>query len=81
MFFMLAQGMYWRPEEQGVLLGFSNPAETADPTERYQLEFDRGYMEQMRPVWEKVFPTLKGQDISRGWSASIDFHTRPLAHH
>lgn len=73
MFFMLAQGMYWRPEEQGVLLGFSNPAETADPTENYQLEFDRAYMEQMRPIWERVFPTLKGQDISRGWSASIDY--------
>jgi sarcosine oxidase subunit beta len=73
MCFMLSEGMYWRSEEQGILLGFSNPAETADTTERYQLDFDRAYMEKMRPIWEQVFPTLKGQDISRGWSASIDY--------
>jgi sarcosine oxidase subunit beta len=73
MFFMLSEGMYWRPEEQGILLGFSNPEETIDTSEGYQIDFDREYMDKMRPIWERAFPTLKGQEISRGWSASIDF--------
>ncbi len=73
MCFMLARGMYWRPEEQGILLGFSNPAEQVDHTERYQLDFDRAYLDTMRPLFEHAFPTLRGQEISRGWSASIDF--------
>lgn len=73
MCFMLGKGMYWRPEEQGILLGFSNPAEAADPTERYQLDFDRAYLDEMRPIFETMFPTLRGQKISRGWSASIDY--------
>jgi sarcosine oxidase subunit beta len=73
MCFMLTEGMYWRPEEQGILLGFSNPDEQVDTSERYQLDFDRAYLDKMRPVWEGAFPTLAGQEISRGWSASIDF--------
>lgn len=73
MCFMLARGMYWRPEEQGILLGFSNPNEAIDTTERYQLDFDRAYLDTMRPIFENAFPTLQGQQISRGWSASIDF--------
>jgi sarcosine oxidase subunit beta len=73
MFFALRQGIYVRPEEQGALLGLSNPVEQADESGRYQLDFDRGYFEEMRPVWERFFPALAGQRVSRAWAGSIDY--------
>jgi len=73
MFFALAKGVYVRPEEQGALLGLSNPSEQADDSGRYQLDFDWDYFEQMRPAWESVFPALAGQSVSRSWAGSIDY--------
>ncbi len=73
MFFALAKGIYVRPEEQGALLGLSNPDEQADHSDRYQLDFDWDYFTQMRPAWESVFPTLAGQRVSRSWAGSIDY--------
>jgi sarcosine oxidase subunit beta len=73
MLFNLAKGIYVRPEEQGALLGMSNPEERADPSERYQIPYDWAYSDRMRPVWESAFPFLVGQGISRAWSASIDY--------
>jgi sarcosine oxidase, subunit beta len=73
MFFALAQGIYVRPEEQGALLGLSNPNETADLSDRYQLDFDWEYFEAMRPAWEAVFPALAGRHVSRAWAGSIDY--------
>ncbi len=73
MFFALAKGIYVRPEEQGALLGLSNPYERADPSDRYQLDFDWDYFAQMRPAWESVFPALAAQRVSRSWAGSIDY--------
>ncbi|MGI8687858.1 MAG: NAD(P)/FAD-dependent oxidoreductase [Thermomicrobiales bacterium] len=73
MFFALAKGIYVRPEEQGALLGLSNPSEQADHSDRYQLDFDWDYFEYMRPAWESVFPALAGQRVSRSWAGSIDY--------
>ncbi len=73
MFFALAKGIYVRPEEQGALLGLSNPDEKADSSDRYQLDFDWDYFETMRPAWEAVFPALAGQRVSRSWAGSIDY--------
>lgn len=73
MFFALAKGIYVRPEEQGALLGLSNPYEQADHSDRYQLDFDWDYFEKMRPAWEAIFPALAGQRISRAWAGSIDY--------
>lgn len=73
MFFALAQGIYVRPEEQGALLGMSNPLERADTTGRYQIPYDWDYHEATQPVWEGFWPALKGQPISRAWAASIDY--------
>ncbi len=73
MFFALAKGIYVRPEEQGALLGLSNPDEQADHSGRYQLDFDWDYFEEMRPAWESVFPALAGQRVSRSWAGSIDY--------
>lgn len=73
LWFALRQGIYVRPEEQGALLGMSNPEERADRSEHYQLTFDWDYYERMKPVWEGIWPVLRGQPISRAWAASIDY--------
>ena len=58
--FNVGKGYYWRPEEQGVLLGMSNPVDEADYSGRYQIDFDWDYYEQMRPDWESAHPALAG---------------------
>lgn len=73
LFFALAQGIYVRPEEQGALLGMSNPQERADTSGRYQIAYDWDYHETMQPVWEQFWPALRGQQVSRAWAASIDY--------
>ena len=71
--FNVGKGYYWRPEEQGVLLGMSNPVDEADTSGRYQISFDWDYYEQMRPDWESAHPALAGLPVSRSWAASIDY--------
>jgi sarcosine oxidase subunit beta len=71
--FNVGKGYYWRPEEQGVLLGMSNPVDQADETGRYQIDFDWNYYEGLRPDWESAHPALKGLPVSRAWAASIDY--------
>lgn len=73
LFFVVGKGFYVRPEEQGALLGMSNALDEADPSERYQIEYDWGYHEELRPEWEVTFPALKGLPVSRSWAASIDY--------
>ncbi|MDB5059159.1 MAG: putative sarcosine oxidase subunit beta [Chloroflexi bacterium] len=73
MFFVLGKGYYVRPEEQGALLGLSNPDEKVDRSERFQIGFDWNYFESMRPQLEAEFPAIKGQPICRSWAGSIDF--------
>lgn len=71
--FNVGKGYYWRPEEEGVLLGMSNPVDEADDSGRYQISFDWDYYEAMRPDWESAHPALEGLPISRAWAASIDY--------
>jgi sarcosine oxidase, subunit beta len=71
--FNVGKGYYWRPEEQGVLLGMSNPVDEADETGRYQIDFDWDYYERLRPDWESAHPALGGLPVSRAWAASIDY--------
>jgi sarcosine oxidase, subunit beta len=71
--FNVGKGYYWRPEEQGVLLGMSNPVDEADETGRYQIAFDWDYYDRMRPDWESAHPALGGLPVSRAWAASIDY--------
>ncbi|HSK82946.1 MAG TPA: FAD-binding oxidoreductase [Rubrobacter sp.] len=71
--FNVGKGYYWRPEEQGVLLGMSNPVDQADETGRYQIDFDWNYYEGLRPDWESAHPALEGLPVSRAWAASIDY--------
>jgi sarcosine oxidase, subunit beta len=71
--FNLGKGYYVRPEEQGALLGMSNPADEADLSDRYQLDYDFGYHNKLRLEWEAEFPALQNLSISRSWAASIDY--------
>jgi sarcosine oxidase subunit beta len=71
--FNVGKGYYWRPEEQGVLLGMSNPVDEADETGRYQIDFDWDYYEGLRPDWESAHPALADLPVSRAWAASIDY--------
>jgi sarcosine oxidase subunit beta len=73
LFFAVGKGYYIRPEEQGVLLGMSNALDQADTSDRYQIDYDWGYHEELRPDWESAFPALRGLPISRAWAASIDY--------
>jgi sarcosine oxidase subunit beta len=71
--FNVGKGYYWRPEEEGVLLGMSNPVDEADESGRYQIGFDWAYYEELRPDWEGAFPALEGLPVSKAWAASIDY--------
>ncbi|MDQ5874956.1 MAG: FAD-binding oxidoreductase [Actinomycetota bacterium] len=71
--FNLGKGYYVRPEEQGALLGMSNPADQSDRSDRYQLDYDFGYHNKLRLEWEAEFPALRNLPISRSWAASIDY--------
>jgi sarcosine oxidase subunit beta len=71
--FNVGKGYYWRPEEQGVLLGMSNPVDKADESGSYQIGFDWDYYEKMRPDWEDAYPPLEGLPVSKAWAASIDY--------
>lgn len=73
MMFILSSGYYLRPDEQGILLGFSNPLEQPDPGDRFLLEFDWEYFEKLKPDWESALPDLRGLSIGRAWTGSIDY--------
>jgi sarcosine oxidase subunit beta len=69
MVFDLASGIYWRPEEGGVMWGMSNPDEA--PGEA--AEFDWTYYEQMRARVAKLLPVTAALGLRRVWAATIDF--------
>jgi sarcosine oxidase subunit beta len=68
----LERQIYLRPDEHGLLLGMTNPDETADPSDRHQMEFDWDYYERLRPQWEALVPALTGLEVSRAWAAAVD---------
>jgi sarcosine oxidase subunit beta len=69
MVFDLASGIYWRPEEGGVLWGMSNPDE---PPGR-DVDFDWTYYEKMRERVAKLLPVTDGLGLRKLWAATIDF--------
>ncbi len=73
MMFVLSSGYYLRPDEQGVLIGFSNPLEQADPSDRFLLEFDWDYYQSIKSDWESAIPGLQGLRPGRAWTGSIDY--------
>ena len=69
MVFDLAAGLYWRPEEGGLLFGMSNPDEP--PGENR--EVDEDYLARMRARLNRLVPVTAGLGLRRIWAATIDF--------
>jgi sarcosine oxidase, subunit beta len=69
MVFDLAAGLYWRPEEGGLLFGMSNPDEL--PGENRDV--DEGYLAKMRARLAELVPVTARLGLRRIWAATIDF--------
>jgi sarcosine oxidase subunit beta len=69
MVFDLAAGLYWRPEEGGLLFGMSNPDEP--PGENR--EVDEQYLATMRARLAALVPVTAGLGLRRVWAATIDY--------
>jgi sarcosine oxidase, subunit beta len=69
MVFDVPSGLYWRPEEDGLLFGMSNPDEP--PGEDRSV--DEPYLARMRGRLAKLVPLAAGLRLRRVWAATIDF--------
>ena len=69
MVFDLPAGLYWRPEEGGLLFGMSNPEEP--PGENR--EVDEDYLAKMRARLATLVPVTAGLGLRRVWAATIDY--------
>jgi sarcosine oxidase, subunit beta len=69
MVFDLTAGLYWRPEEKGLLFGMSNPAERPGPATRV----DDDYLAKMRERLAELVPVTRGLGLRRIWAATIDY--------
>ncbi len=69
MLFDLAAGLYWRPEDGGMLFGMSNPDEP--PGEARSV--DTEYLNQIRQRLHKLVPVTAGLGLRRTWAATIDY--------
>jgi glycine/D-amino acid oxidase-like deaminating enzyme len=69
MVFDVASGIYWRPEEGGVLWGMSNPEE--EPGEA--TDFDWVHYEKMRWRIRQLLPVTADLGLRRIWAATIDY--------
>ena len=69
MVFDLPAGLYWRPEEGGLLFGMSNPDEP--PGEARSI--DVGYLDLMRKRLSQLVPVTAGLGLRRIWAATIDY--------
>jgi sarcosine oxidase subunit beta len=69
MVFDVTAGLYWRPEEGGLLFGMSNPDEP--PGEA--TEIDWKYLETMRQRLAELVPATRPLGLRRVWAATIDY--------
>ncbi len=69
MVFDLQAGLYWRPEESGLLFGMSNPDER--PGENVAV--DGAYLARMRERLAMLVPVTAGLGLRRTWAATIDY--------
>ena len=69
MVFDLMAGLYWRPEEGGLLFGMSNPDE--QPGENVSV--DEAYLARMRERLAALVPVTAGLGLRRTWAATIDY--------
>ncbi|HTR70704.1 MAG TPA: FAD-binding oxidoreductase [Mycobacteriales bacterium] len=69
MVFDVVAGLYWRPEERGLLFGMSNPDEPPGKAR----EIDEPYLAKMRRRLAELVPATDGLGLRRCWAATIDF--------
>jgi sarcosine oxidase, subunit beta len=69
MVFDLSAGLYWRPEEKGLLFGMSNPDERPGPAACV----DEKYLVLMRERLGQLVPVTRGLGLRRVWAATIDY--------
>ena len=69
MVFDLQAGLYWRPEEGGLLFGMSNPAE--EPGEAR--EIDGAYLALMQERLATLVPVTRDLPLRRIWVGTIDY--------
>ncbi len=69
MVFDLQAGLYWRPEESGLLFGMSNPDER--PGENVAV--NEAYLARMRERLATLVPVTAGLGLRRTWAATIDY--------
>jgi sarcosine oxidase subunit beta len=69
MVFDLSAGLYWRPEEKGLLFGMSNPDERPGPAACV----DDQYLALMRERLAELVPVTRGLGLRRVWAATIDY--------
>jgi sarcosine oxidase subunit beta len=69
MLFDLAAGLYWRPEEGGLLFGMSNPDEPPGPA----ASVDEPYLARMRQRLAELMPVTASLGLRRTWAATIDY--------
>ncbi len=69
MVFDVGSGIYWRPEEGGILWGMSNPQEPAGVAR----EFDWSYYDQARQRMATLVPLTAHLGLRKAWAATIDF--------
>src|SRR5580692_487660 len=69
MVFDLSAGLYWRPEEGGLLFGMSNP----DETPGVATCIDEPYLALMRQRLAELVPVTASLGLRRTWAATIDY--------
>jgi len=69
MVFDVSAGLYWRPEEGGLLFGMSNPGEPPGPATCV----DEPYLAKMRKRLADLVPVTAGLGLRRVWAATIDY--------
>jgi sarcosine oxidase subunit beta len=69
MVFDVPSGLYWRPEEGGLLFGMSNPDEP--PGENRCVDWS--YLSLMRERLAALVPLTAGLGLRRVWAATIDY--------
>jgi sarcosine oxidase subunit beta len=69
MVFDLSAGLYWRPEEGGLLFGMSNP----DEPPGVAVSIDEPYLALMRQRLADLVPVTAGLGLRRTWAATIDY--------
>jgi sarcosine oxidase subunit beta len=69
MVFDVAEGMYWRPEDGGVLFGMSNSDDL--PGDAHQVDWP--YLERIQSRLAELVPLSAGLPLRKVWAATIDF--------